>query len=83
MSPSSPAGVELVFGARAQLVHREAQHVGRAGLVHPLHVQLLHGGLVDQHDRELGVGVHVQVVERVDREAQQRRLVDRRSPTRC
>ena len=55
-----PGGRRLVLGAGAQLVHREAQHVGGAGLVHPLHVQLLHRALVDEHDRELGVGVHVQ-----------------------
>src|SRR5690606_18566098 len=29
-----------VVGAGAQLIHGKAQHVGRAGLIHPLHVQL-------------------------------------------
>ena len=71
-----PGGRGLVLGARAQLVHREAQHVGRARLVHPLHVQLLHRALVDEHDRELGVGVHVHRVERVHREPLQGGLVD-------
>ena len=50
-------GGRRVFGAGPQLVHREAQHVGGAGLVHPLHVQLLHGALVDEHDRDVGVGL--------------------------
>ena len=58
-------GSGCVFGARAQLVHRKAEHVGRAGLVHPLHVQLLHRGLVDEHDREFRIRVHVHRVERV------------------
>src|SRR4051794_28408383 len=45
---------DLIVAARAQLVHREAEDIGRAGLVHPLHVQLFHSGLVDQQDRQLG-----------------------------
>ena len=40
-------------------------------------MQLLHGGLVDEDDRELGIRMHVQLVERVDREALDRGLVDR------
>ena len=76
-------GRRLVLGAGAQLVHREAQHVGGAGLVHPLHVQLLHRPLVDEHDRELGVGVHVQRVERVGREPLDGGLVDLDRRTRC
>ena len=78
-----PGRGRLVLGAGTQLVHREAQHVGGAGLVHPLHVQLLHGALVDEHDRELGVGVHVHRVERVDGEALDARPRRPRSPTRC
>ena len=41
----------VALAAGAQLVHREAQHVGGPGLVHPLHVQRLHRGLVDERDR--------------------------------
>jgi hypothetical protein len=69
-------GRDGVVAAGTQLVHGEAQHVGGAGLVHPLHVQLLHRCLVDEHDRELGVLVHVQLVERVADEALQGGLVD-------
>ena len=58
-------GVGFVVAPGAQLVHRKAQNVGGAGLVHPLHVQLLDRGLVNEHDRELGVAVHVEVVEGV------------------
>ena len=39
-------------------------------------MQLLHRALVDEHDRELGVGVHVHHVERVHGEPLDRRLVD-------
>lgn len=66
----------LVLSAGAQLVHREAQHVGRTRLIHPLHMQLLHCALVHQHDREFGVGVHMEGVERIAGEAQQRGIVD-------
>ena len=66
-----------ILGARAQLVHRKAQHVGRAGLVHPLDVQRLHRALVDEDDRHIGVGADVQLGEVVLHEPQQHGLVDR------
>ncbi len=62
--------------ARAQLVHREAQHVGRPRLIHPLHVQRFHGALVDENDRDLGIRADVQLGEVERREALQHRLVD-------
>ena len=71
-----PGRGDGVLGARPQLVHREAEHVRGTRLVHPLHVQLLHRGLVDQQDRQLRIRMHVQVVEGVDCQALQRRLVD-------
>ena len=49
--------------ARAQLVHRERHDVGRARLVHPLHVERSHRVGVDGDDRELGERVDPQPVE--------------------
>src|SRR5690554_1144417 len=68
---------DRVFRARAQLVHREAEHVRRTRLVHPLDVKLCHRGLVDQQDREFGVRVHVQLVQGIDCQPLQHGLVDR------
>ena len=47
----------LALAAGAQLVHREAHHVGGPGQVHPLHVQHLHRGLVDEPQAQVGTGV--------------------------
>ena len=76
-------GRRHVLGARAQLVHREAQHVGRTGLVHPLHVQRLHRALVDEQDRDIRVGADVQLGEVVLHETQEHGLVDGDARTRC
>ena len=71
-----PSGRRGVVGAGAQLVHREAEHVGRARLVHPLHVQLLHRGLVDEEDRDVRIRMHVQQVEPEGHEPLHDGLVD-------
>src|SRR5690606_13206543 len=47
----------LVDLARAQLVHREGQHVGGALLLHPLLVEPGDGLLVDRLDAQLRLGV--------------------------
>ena len=68
-------GLLVVLGA-AQLVHRERQHVGGPGLVHPPHVQVGHRGLVDEHDRQLGLRMDAQPVEHEARPASERVDVD-------
>jgi hypothetical protein len=61
VTQQSRAGLLLVVLRPARdvdLVHREGQHVGGAGLVHPLDVQGLHGRHVDQQHRQLGERAH-------------------------
>lgn len=65
-----------VLGPRAQLVHREAEDVSGTRLVHPLHVKSLHGALVDEDDRHLGVRADVQLREVVVGQPLQHGLVD-------
>jgi len=43
---------------RFELVHRKAHHVGRAGQIHPAHVQVGHRRGVEQHHRKLGRRIH-------------------------
>src|SRR5665647_2581926 len=52
----------VVLG-RTQLVHREAQHVGRAGLVHEPHVVVRHRLFIDEQDRHLRLWVDPEAVE--------------------
>ena len=62
--------------AQVELVHREGEHVGRARLVHPPDVQLLHLLDVDEQQRQLGERAHAEPVEHVARDAHERLLVD-------
>ena len=62
MSPSTPS-ITVFAVAGAQLVHREAHHVGRAFEVHPTHVQLGDGIRVHEHDGQVGLGAHAHLVE--------------------
>ena len=64
--------VERPVGA----VHRKRHHVGRAGQIHPLHVQGGHRLGVEQHDRELGERVDLHRVEHEPAELGERGLVD-------
>ena len=41
---------QLTVPTRPQLVHGEAHDVGRAGQVHPLHVEVFHRGFVGEGD---------------------------------
>jgi hypothetical protein len=66
-----------IFCSRPKLVHWKAENVGWAGLVHPLHVKLLHCCLVDENDRELGIRVHVQLIESEGHKSLKRGLIDR------
>jgi hypothetical protein len=50
-----PGRCRCVLRARAEFIHGEAQHIGRAWLIHPLHVQLFHSGFVDENDVEVGL----------------------------
>src|SRR5699024_2299130 len=68
----------LLRGARDELVHREAHHVGGAGQVEPLHVELLHRRLVDEQDRHLGGRVQVHRLEDEAGELDELALVDDR-----
>ena len=72
-------GLLVVAARRTQLVHREGQHVGRARLVHPLDVQLLHRVGVDEQHRQLGLRVDAHPVEHEPGERDQR--VSRRPST--
>jgi hypothetical protein len=62
---------------RPQLVHREGEDVRGPFLAHPADVQLGHGRLIDQQQRQLSERVHVHLVEHVPGQAGQRGLVDR------
>src|SRR3954447_548147 len=53
----------LVDEPRAQLVHRERQYVGRAGLVHPLLVEAGDRVLVDELDAQLGLRMDAQPLQ--------------------
>ena len=44
----------VLFGA-AQFIHREGQHIGRVGEVHPLNVEFFHPRLVDDRDAQFAV----------------------------
>src|SRR6476620_3144830 len=66
----------LALAAGPQLVHGEAHDVGRPGQVHPLHVEDLHGGLVDELDAEVGLRVHPHLLHDVLGAGQQLELVD-------
>ena len=70
----------LAVAAGAQLVHREAHHVGGPGQVHPLDVQHLHGGLVHQLEAQVGAGVDPHLLQHVAGAG--RRAPSRRAPCR-
>jgi hypothetical protein len=71
-----PRRSRSVFGSWTQFVHREAQHVGRARFVHPLHVKLFHGRFVDEDDVEVGLLAHVHGPQCEVGEAEQGCFVD-------
>ena len=54
---------DLTRLSAAKLVHRKGQHIGGAGLVHPLDMKVGHALLVDERDRELAIGVEPEPVE--------------------
>src|SRR6476659_2766012 len=66
----------LPLPAGPQLVHREAHDVGRPGQVHPLHVEDLHGVLVDELDAEVRLRVHAHLLHDVGGAGEQLELVD-------
>src|SRR5215813_704844 len=61
---------------RPELIHRESEHVRWPFLALPPDVQLGHGRLVDQQQRQLGERVHAHLVEYVPGEPGQRGFVD-------
>jgi hypothetical protein len=61
---------------RAQLVHRERQHIGRAWLPHPALVQLGHRLLVDDQHGQLRQWMDPQLIQRVPGHRGESGLVD-------
>ena len=62
--------------AGAQVVHGEGQHVGGAGLVHPLDMQTRHLFLVDEQDGQVGIRREVEPIEQVRRLRLDARVID-------
>jgi hypothetical protein len=60
-------GARLLPGARLgrpELIHREREHVGGAGLAHPAFVQLGHRAFVDEQHGQFGQRVDAQLIQR-------------------
>jgi hypothetical protein len=74
---AAPGPVRPGHRVRAQLVHREREDVGRAGLFHPLLVQVGHVRLVHQQHGQVGQRVRLHLADHVLRELPQRVLVGR------